>query len=100
MPYLKTKSKENGSSIKLYYEDYGKGKPVVLIHGWPLSHRMWDKQIECLVEAGYRVVAYDRRGFGQSSKPYKGYNYDTLAKDLKDLISELKKRGYSFSLIN
>lgn len=90
MPYLKTKSKENGAAIKLYYEDYGKGKPIVLIHGWPLSHRMWDKQIEHLVEAGFRVIAYDRRGFGQSSKPYSGYDYDTLAKDLKDLISELK----------
>ncbi len=90
MPYLKTKSKENGSRIKLYYEDYGKGKPIVLIHGWPLSHRMWDKQIESLVEAEYRVIAYDRRGFGQSSKPYSGYDYNTLAKDLKDIISELK----------
>jgi len=90
MPYLKTKSKENGRSIKLYYEDYGKGKPIVLIHGWPLSHRMWDKQMEFLVEAGYRVIAYDRRGFGQSDKPYSGYDYNTLAKDLKHLISELK----------
>jgi len=90
MPYFKTKSKENGSSIKLYYEDYGKGKPIVLIHGWPLSHRMWDKQIESLVESGYRVIAYDRRGFGQSSKPYSGYNYNALAKDLKELISGLK----------
>ncbi len=90
MAYLKTNSKENGNSIKLYYEDYGKGKPVILIHAWPLSHRMWDKQVSRLVEAGYRVIAYDRRGFGQSSKPYSGYNYNTLAKDLKDLISELK----------
>jgi peroxiredoxin len=90
MAYLKTNSKENGNSIKLYYEDYGKGKPVILIHGWPLSHRMWDKQISDLVEAGYRVITYDRRGFGQSSKPYAGYDYNTLAKDLKALISKLK----------
>ncbi len=93
MEYIKTNSKENSNSINLYYEDYGSGQPVVLIHGWPLSHRMWDTQIEALVNAGFRVIAYDRRGFGQSSKPFTGYDYNTMATDLKDLIEQLKLKN-------
>jgi peroxiredoxin len=93
MGYIKTNSKENSNSIDLYYEDYGSGQPIVLIHGWPLSHRMWDTQIETLVNAGFRVIVYDRRGFGQSSKPFSGYDYNTLACDLKDLIVQLKLKN-------
>ncbi len=76
-------------SINLFYEDYGSGRPVILIHGWPLTHRAWEPQMEALVSAGYRVIAYDRRGFGQSDKPWSGYDYDTLAADLKGLIEAL-----------
>lgn len=80
---------ENGAPIELYYEDHGAGKPVVLIHGWPLSGRSWEKQVPALVEAGYRVITYDRRGFGQSSQPWSGYDYDTFAADLHKLITYL-----------
>ncbi len=73
----------------IHYQDLGKGKPVVLIHGWPLSHRMWESQINALVDAGYRCVAYDRRGFGESGKPAGGYDYDTFASDLNDLMTHL-----------
>lgn len=86
MPYTSCSCK---TDTRLYYEDYGSGQPVVLIHGWPLSHRMWDDQISALVEAGYRVIAYDRRGFGKSDKPWDGYDYDTLADDLHRLIEQL-----------
>tara|TARA_R110002020_G_scaffold249927_3_gene463954 strand:- start:104 stop:940 length:837 start_codon:yes stop_codon:yes gene_type:complete len=90
MGYFITSSAENEEPIKLYYEEYGHGKPVILIHGWPLSHQMWEFQIECLVTAGYKVIAYDRRGFGKSDKPWTGYDYDTLAKDLNELIQGLQ----------
>jgi pimeloyl-ACP methyl ester carboxylesterase len=83
---------ENGSSIELYYEDHGAGKPVVLIHGWPLSGRSWEKQVPALIGAGYRVVTYDRRGFGDSSQPWTGYDYDTFATDLRTLIEHLDLR--------
>lgn len=89
MGYIKTNSKENSNSIDLFYEDYGQGQPIVLIHGWPLSHRMWDTQVETLVSAGFRVITYDRRGFGQSSKPYNSYDYKTLASDLSIVIDKL-----------
>jgi len=91
MPYV-TVGKENSGSIDLYYEDHGSGKPVVLIHGWPLSGRSWEKQLLALLEAGYRVVTYDRRGFGDSSKPTSGYDYDTFAADLHALITKLDLR--------
>ena len=91
MPYI-TVGTEKGNDIKLSYADYGEGKPIVLIHGWPLSHRMWEKQVAALTKAGYRVVAYDRRGFGESYKPWEGYDYDTLAKDLHMLIEKLELR--------
>ncbi len=91
MPYV-TVGEENSGSIDLYYEDHGSGKPVVLIHGWPLSGRSWEKQLPALLEAGYRVVTYDRRGFGESSKPTSGYDYDTFAADLHALITKLDLR--------
>ena len=84
--------KENSTNIDLYYEDHGKGKPVVLIHGWPLSSGSWEKQVPALIDAGYRVVSYDRRGFGQSSKPVSGYEYDTLAADLNKIMIKLDIR--------
>jgi non-heme chloroperoxidase len=81
--------KENSGSIDLYYEDHGTGRPVVLIHGWPLSGASWEKQVPILLDAGYRVITYDRRGFGKSSKPVSGYDYDTLAGDLHKLMIKL-----------
>src|SRR5438105_6195234 len=84
---------ENSTSIDLYYEDHGKGKPVVLIHGWPLSGRSWEKQVTALLEAGYRVITYDRRGFGDSSKPMSGYDYVTFAEDLNKLVQKLDLRN-------
>jgi non-heme chloroperoxidase len=91
MPKL-TVGSENGNPIELHYEDYGRGKPVVLIHGWPLSGRSWEPQIGPLVDAGHRVITYDRRGFGQSSQPWNGYDYDTFAADLKALLDHLDLR--------
>ena len=81
--------KENSTSIDLYYEDHGKGSPVVLIHGWPLSGASWEKQTAALLDAGYRVITYDRRGFGRSSKPATGYHYDTFAADLDKILKKL-----------
>ncbi len=83
---------ENSAPVELYYEDHGTGKPVVLIHGWPLSGRSWEKQVPALVDAGYRVITYDRRGCGDSSQPWNGYDYDTLAADLHTLIEHLDLR--------
>ena len=80
---------ENSGNVDLYYEDHGTGKPIVLIHGYPLSGASWEKQLPVLLSAGYRVITYDRRGFGQSSKPTNGYNYDTLAEDLQKLVTQL-----------
>ena len=81
--------KENSTPIDLYYEDHGSGAPVVLIHGWPLSGASWEKQTAALLAAGYRVITYDRRGFGRSSKPGVGYNYDTFAADLDKVLKKL-----------
>ena len=81
--------RENDAPVELYYEDVGSGKPVVLIHGWPLSGRSWENQVPALVDAGYRVITYDRRGFGKSSQPFGGYDYDTLARDLNRLVEHL-----------
>jgi non-heme chloroperoxidase len=89
MPYV-TVGNENSSDIELYYEDHGSGRPVVLIHGYPLSGASWERQVPFLLEAGYRVVTYDRRGFGKSSQPSTGYNYDTFAADLHKLVTQLK----------
>src|SRR4029078_8333546 len=88
MPRI-TVGRENSGAIELYYEDHGMGKPVVLINGWPLSGRSWEKQTPALLDAGYRGITYDRRGFGDSSKPTSGYDYDTFASDLHGLITEL-----------
>ena len=81
---------ETAPNVKLYVKDYGNGKPVILIHGWPLSNEMWEYQIAALVENNLRVIAYDRRGFGKSSQPWNGYSYDTLTDDLKAIIDQLK----------
>src|SRR5437899_9558307 len=89
MPYIKV-GKENSADIELYYEDHGSGNPVVLIHGYPLSGASWEKQVPALLAAGHRVITYDRRGFGKSSQPTTGYNYDTFAEDLHHLITHLK----------
>jgi pimeloyl-ACP methyl ester carboxylesterase len=78
--------------IELHYTDYGEGQPVVLIHGWPLSARSWEAQVPALIEAGYRVITYDRRGFGQSSQPWHGYEYDTFAADLAAVMDHLDLR--------
>lgn len=94
MPYI-TVGKENSGNIDLYYEDHGSGDPVVLIHGYPLSSASWEKQVPPLLEAGHRVITYDRRGFGKSSQPDTGYNYDTFAEDLHKLVTQLKLRDFS-----
>jgi non-heme chloroperoxidase len=94
MPYV-TVGKENSGDIELYYEDHGSGQPVVLIHGYPLSGASWEKQVPVLLEAGYRVITYDRRGFGKSSQPTIGYNYDTFAEDLHKLVTQLKLRDFT-----
>lgn len=88
MPYI-TVGKENSSDIKIHYEDHGKGSPVILIHGFPFSGAAWEKQEAELLKTNHRVITYDRRGFGQSSHPSIGYNYDTFADDLHQLIIEL-----------
>jgi len=80
---------ENSTAIELHYTDQGSGKPVVLIHGWPLSGRSWEAQVPALVAAGHRVITYDRRGFGDSSQPWDGYDYDTFAADLDTLLTQL-----------
>ncbi len=80
---------ETDSGMSLYVKDYGEGLPVILIHGWPLSGEMWEYQIESLVNAGFRVITYDRRGFGKSSQPWHGYTYNDLAEDLSEIIEEL-----------
>jgi non-heme chloroperoxidase len=84
---------ENKSSVELHYEDYGSGNPVVLIHGWPLSGRSWENQVPALIGAGHRVITYDRRGFGSSSQPWSGYDYDTFAADLDALLQHLDVKG-------
>src|SRR6202047_4970523 len=94
MPYV-TVGKENSSKIDLYYEDHGSGQPVVLIHGYPLSGASWEKQVPVLLSAGHRVITYDRRGFGKSSQPTTGYNYDTFAEDLHKLITHLELREFA-----
>jgi len=94
MPYMNIGT-ENSGTIELYYEDHGSGKPVVLIHGYPLSGASWEKQVSALLDEGYRVITYDRRGFGKSSQPTSGYNYDTFAEDLHKLITQLKLQDFS-----
>lgn len=88
MPHL-TVGTDNNQSVELHYQDYGSGRPVVLIHGWPLSGRSWEHQVPALIDAGYRVITYDRRGFGNSSQPWDGYDFDTFAGDLNALLTHL-----------
>src|SRR3954453_18106836 len=84
-----TVGRENSTSIELYYEDHGDGSPVVLLHGWPLDSRSWEPQLHALLAAGHRVITYDRRGFGRSSRPSEGYDFDTLAADLDAVLTAL-----------
>src|SRR5882724_4893608 len=88
MPRVKV-GVENGTDIEIYYEDHGSGHPVVLIHGYPLNGRSWERQQRELLAAGYRAINYDRRGFGLSSQPTTGYDYDTFAADLNALLDHL-----------
>jgi non-heme chloroperoxidase len=91
MPFV-TVGQENSGNIDIYYEDHGSGRPVVLIHGYPLSGHSWEKQLGVLLDAGHRVIAYDRRGFGDSSQPTVGYDYDTFTADLNTLMQTLDLR--------
>jgi len=93
MPYVNV-GMENSTNIDLYYEDHGSGQPVVLIHGYPLSGASWEKQVVALLTAGHRVITYDRRGFGKSSQPTTGYNYDTFAEDLSKLLQHLNLQDF------
>ena len=87
MPIItNSKSKE---PVDIFYQDYGSGQPVILIHGWPLSHQAWEAQIAAIVKEGFRVIAYDRRGFGKSTAPWESYEYSTLTSDLNELITQL-----------
>ena len=88
MPFV-TVGQENSAPVEIYYEDHGAGRPVVLIHGFPLSGRAWERQERALLAAGHRVITYDRRGFGRSSQPTTGYDYDTFAADLDTLLTTL-----------
>jgi non-heme chloroperoxidase len=94
MPHI-TVGKENSSNIDLHYEDHGSGPAVVLIHGYPLSGASWEKQVPALLASGHRVITYDRRGFGKSSQPSGGYNYDTFAADLRELVTELNLKDFA-----
>ncbi|MDO8366470.1 MAG: alpha/beta hydrolase [Saprospiraceae bacterium] len=89
MSFIKTNPGSSGNSVNLFYEDYGIGKPVVFIHGWPLNHEMWEYQLAELPKNDLRCIAYDRRGFGKSDRPWENYDYDTLADDLKALLEQL-----------
>jgi non-heme chloroperoxidase len=92
MKYVSSKEATTGEDIQISYKDYGQGRPVVLIHGWPLSKDMWEYQIDDLVNAGLRVIKYDRRGFGKSDKPWDSYDYDALTDDLHALLEQLDLR--------
>jgi non-heme chloroperoxidase len=96
MPFV-TVGQENSAPVQLYYEDHGAGSPVVLIHGYPLSGRAWERQERALIAAGHRVITYDRRGFGKSSQPSVGYDYDTFAADLDQLVTALDLRGFDIA---
>jgi non-heme chloroperoxidase len=92
-----TVGQENSAPIELHYEDHGSGRPVVLIHGYPLNGASWEKQERDLLAAGYRVITYDRRGFGKSSQPTAGYDYDTFAADLHQLLEHLDLTGVTLA---
>ncbi len=98
MPYI---TKSDNQNVELYYEDFGSGQPIILIHGWPLSGKSWEMQIPVLLNLGYRVISYDRRGFGKSSPTADGYDYDSLTQDLHELISQLELKNvilFGFSM--
>ena len=88
MPFITNENTEE--IVDIFYEDYGEGQPVILIHGWPLSRKSWEHQVWKIVEAGYRCISYDRRGFGISSFPWNGYDYSSLASDLNEIIKQLE----------
>jgi len=92
MPFV-TVGRENSAAIRIYYEDHGSGSPVVLVHGYALNGHSWEKQEAALLAAGHRVITYDRRGCGASSRPSTGYDFDTLAADLHVLLSRLDLHG-------
>jgi non-heme chloroperoxidase len=96
MPYVSV-GKENSGDIELYYEDHGSGSPIVLIHGYPLSGASWERQVPVLLAAGHRVITYDRRGFGKSTQPTEGYNYDTFAQDLRKLVTHLHLKDFALA---
>src|ERR1039457_6770767 len=96
MPYVNV-GQENSGDIDLYYGDHGSGNPVVLIHGYPLSGASWEKQIPVLLAAGHPVITYDRRGFGKSSQPTTGYNYDTFAEHLHKLVTQLELSDFALT---
>jgi non-heme chloroperoxidase len=89
MGFIETKDIQNGEAVRIHYCDWGSGKPVILIHGWPSTSQMWEYQLAELAKAGLRVIAYDRRGFGRSSVPFQAYGYDALAADLNEVIEQL-----------
>jgi non-heme chloroperoxidase len=89
MPYVKVGT-ENSADVEIHYRDHGAGAPIVLIHGFPLNGNSWERQERALLDAGYRCISYDRRGFGLSSQPTAGYDYDTFAADLKALLEHLE----------
>jgi len=89
MNFIKSKSSSGANASNIFYQEYGKGKPVIFIHGWPLNHEMWEYQLSELPKHNLRCIAYDRRGFGKSDRPWEGYDYDTLASDLNELITQL-----------
>ena len=93
---MSTFNAKDGTQI--YYKDWGSGKPVLFSHGWPLDGDMWDSQMNFLAERGYRAIAFDRRGFGRSDQPWEGYNYDTFASDINDLITTLDLRDVTRSV--
>ncbi len=88
MPFVKS-AQNSAAAVEIFYEDWGTGKPVVFIHGWPLDHQMWEYQVTELGNQGVRCITYDRRGFGKSDYPWNGYDYNTMAGDLKALLDEL-----------
>lgn len=89
MSFIKSKSSTTNNSVNIFYQEYGKGKPVIFIHGWPLNHEMWEYQLAELPKHNLRCIAYDRRGFGKSDRPWESYDYNTLADDLNELITQL-----------
>ena len=89
MPFINTHSGSESNPVQIFYQEYGEGRPVIFIHGWPLNHEMWEYQLTTLPKSNLRCIAYDRRGFGKSDRPWESYDYDTLADDLHELISQL-----------